>query len=115
MHEISLVQNLIEQLRQLAFANNAEKVVSVTMEIGPLSGVVIDSFQFGFDTLTASDILLGKAQLVIQKTDAFYHCSGCGHEMVTNNSRPDKCPLCGDRLLIPKGGDELILRQVEME
>jgi hydrogenase nickel incorporation protein HypA/HybF len=85
------------------------------MEIGPLSGVVIDSFQFGFDTLTASDILLGKAQLVIKTTNALYHCSGCGYEIVTNDSRPDQCLQCGDRLLIPKGGDELILRQVEME
>jgi hydrogenase nickel insertion protein HypA len=115
MHEISLVQNLIEQLRQLAADNGTAKVLTVTMEIGPLSGVVIDSFQFGFDTLTAGDKLLGGARLVIRTPDAVCRCSDCGHVMVTNGIRPEQCPLCGDRLLIPEGGDDIILRQVEME
>lgn len=115
MHEISLVQNLIEQLRQLAADNGATKVITVTMEIGPLSGVVIDSFQFGFDTLTAGDKLLGESQLAIRTPEAVFHCSDCGHIIVTSGIRPDQCPLCGDRLLVPEGGDDLILRQVEME
>lgn len=115
MHEISLVQNLIEQLRQLSADNGAEKIFTVTMEIGPLSGVVIDSFQFGFDTLTAGDKLLGESRLIITTPDAVCRCSDCGHVMVTSGIRPEQCPLCGDRLLIPESGDDLILRQVEME
>lgn len=115
MHEISLVQNLIEQLRQLAADNGAVKVLTVTMEIGPLSGVVIDSFQFGFDTLTAGDDLLAESRLVIRTPEAVCRCSDCGHIMVTSGIRPDQCPLCGDKLLIPEGDNDLILRQVEME
>lgn len=115
MHEISLVQNLIGQLRQLATDNDAERVLSVTMEIGPLSGVVIDSFQFGFDTLTTGDSLLSESKLIIRTPDAVCRCSDCGHVMVTSGIRPEQCPLCGNRLLIPEGGDDLVLRQVEME
>ena len=40
MHEISLVQNLIQQLKELAAANKSSRIITVTMEIGPLAGVV---------------------------------------------------------------------------
>ncbi len=49
MHEISLVQNLLQQLDALVLENKKNRVTKVLMEIGLLSGVVVDSFQFGFD------------------------------------------------------------------
>ena len=114
MHEISLVQGLFSQLHELAAKNNASKITSVTMEIGPLSGVVVDSFQFGFDILSADDDLVRDARLIIHVLEVNYSCTGCGH-METTATKPDQCPLCGDFLLIPDGGDDLLLRQVELE
>ncbi len=115
MHEISLVQGLIAQLRGLAAENKASKIISVTMEIGPLSGVVVDSFRFGFDILTAEDDLVRGAQLRVEVPPVRYTCSGCGKVLVTAGERPDGCPSCSELLLFPEGGDDLILRQVEME
>jgi hydrogenase nickel incorporation protein HypA/HybF len=115
MHEISLVQGLIAQLRSLAAENSASKILSVTMEIGPLSGVVVDSFRFGFDILTAEDELVRGAQLRVEVVPVRYTCTGCGKILVTAGERPDGCPDCGELLLFPDGGDDLILRQVEME
>jgi hydrogenase nickel insertion protein HypA len=115
MHEISLVQGLIEQLRGLAAENKASKIISVTMEIGPLSGVVVDSFRFGFEILVAEDDLISGAQLIIEIPQVRYTCTGCGKFLVTAGERPDGCPACSELLLIPQGGDDLILRQVEME
>lgn len=114
MHEISLVQGLFSQLQKLAEENNAVKVKSVTMEIGPLSGVVVDSFQFGFDILSADDDLVKGAHLIINVPEVNYSCTGCGH-IETTTKKPDQCPLCGDFLLIPDGGDDLLIRQVELE
>lgn len=114
MHEISLVQGLFDQLQELATANGATKIESVTMEIGPLSGVVIDSFQFGFDILSAESDLLKGAQLIINTPEVGYKCTECGHIHITSGVRPDECPECKDLLLIPDGGDDLILRQIEM-
>jgi hydrogenase nickel incorporation protein HypA/HybF len=115
MHEISLVQGLFQQLKELAAANSATKVISVTMEIGPHCGVVVDSFQFGFDILSADDELVRGAKLIIQVPPVSYRCTNCGHIEITAGSRPDGCPTCGELLLIPEGGNDLILRQVEME
>jgi hydrogenase nickel insertion protein HypA len=115
MHEISLVQGLLQQLEELAAENQAGKIISLTMEIGPLSGVVVDSFRFGFEILSAESELVKGARLIIDTPPARYLCTRCGHVVETAEGRPDGCPTCGDLLLIPEGGDDLILRQVEME
>ena len=115
MHEISLVQGLFAQLQELAATNNATKIISVTMEIGPHCGVVVDSFQFGFDILSADDDLVRGAKLIIQVPPVSYSCTNCSHVEITAGRKPDECPSCGDLLLIPDGGNDLLLMQVELE
>ncbi|MFV0435794.1 MAG: hydrogenase maturation nickel metallochaperone HypA [Desulfopila sp.] len=115
MHEISLVQGLVDQLKTLAAENSASRVLRVTMEIGPLAGVVIDAFRFGFDVLCQEDPLLEEAELVIEVPDVRYTCLTCHHQQVTAGPRPDKCTACGDVFLSADSGTDLLLRQVEME
>ncbi len=115
MHEISLVQGMLQQLSDLAVKNRASKILKITMEIGPLSGVVIDSFRFGFDILSAEDDLTRGAELVINTLPVTYRCTQCPHTVETKKDKPDGCPQCGEMFLIPEGGDDLILQQVEME
>ncbi|PID41155.1 MAG: hydrogenase accessory protein HypA [Proteobacteria bacterium] len=115
MHEISLVQGLLQQLHTIACENKCAKVVRLTMSVGPLSGVVIDSFTFGFDVLSKEDPLVSEAVLEIVIPEVLYRCSACGHEEWTAGKRPEKCGVCEETILIPEGGDDLILQQVEME
>lgn len=115
MHEMSLVQTLFLQLEELARENNCQKILTVTVEIGPLSGVVIDSFQFGFDVLAAERDLTSKARLQIEIPTLCYTCSSCGKTGERTEERPRQCPFCKETLLIPVGGDDLLLLQVEME
>ncbi len=115
MHEISLVQGLLSQLQELARQNNMNRVVSITMDIGPLSGVVADSFRFGFEILAQEDDLVRDATLVINTTTVTYRCTGCDATQQTRGDKPDNCPACGELFLLAEGGDELILNRVEME
>ena len=115
MHEISLVQGLFHQLKELAKENNADKIISVTMEIGPQSGVVIDSFRFGFNILSADDELVRGAKLVIKVPPVTYSCTECGHKEITGENKPEECSKCRELFLIPTGGEDLILQQIEME
>jgi len=115
MHEISLVQGLLDQLHSIARENNTSRVLKVTMLIGPLSGVVVESFEFGFDILSRQDDLVRNAKLKIIIPEVTYRCSNCGHEETTSDARPEQCAACKDRLLIAEKGDDLILQQVEME
>lgn len=115
MHEMSLVQNLFAQLRDLATENKATKIISVTMEIGPLCGVVLDSFQFGFDILAAEDPMFRGAKLKTKIPPVSYRCTNCNFAEESTTVKPEECQKCGDLFLIPSGGDDLILQQVEME
>lgn len=115
MHEISLVQNLVQQLKELATANKATKILTVTMEIGPLCGVVVDSFRFGFDIISAEEEFLRGAALVVEIPEVEYACSGCGLVTKSAGTRPDCCPNCRETTLFGRGGDDLILRRVELE
>jgi hydrogenase nickel incorporation protein HypA/HybF len=115
MHEISLVQGLVQQLKELAAENQTTKIISVTMEIGPLCGVVVDSFRFGFDILSSEEELIRGAQLIVEIPTVRYTCSECGNVLVIAEARPDCCPACQEATLFSEGGDDLILRQVEME
>ncbi len=115
MHEISLVQGLLNQLDELASENNKTKVLSITMTIGPLSGVVKDSFEFGFDILSQESDLVRGAELIIETTAVTYRCTTCSASETTTDSRPDQCKDCGEIFLLAEGGDELVLDTVELE
>lgn len=115
MHEISLVQGLFQQLADLAEQNQATKVITVTMQIGPLSGVVIDSFRFGFEVLAAENEMMKDAVLEIETSFVSYRCTKCNSVQETSGERPDKCNTCDEIFLLAEGGDELILQRVEME
>lgn len=114
MHEMSLVQGLLDQLQQLATEHKKNKVIAVSMEIGPFSGVVIDSFQFGFDILAKEFALTKNAKLEIKSPPASYRCCGCGKQ-IQEEQRPEICPHCSETLFSPEGSDDLILLRVEME
>lgn len=115
MHEISLVQGLLQQLHDLAARHRTSRVLKVTMVIGPLSGVVVDSFTFGFDILSREDELVKDAELEIVVPEVVYRCSSCSAEKKTSGERPSQCGSCGDTLLIAEQGNDLILQQVEMQ
>jgi len=115
MHEISLVQGLLQQLHDIAREHKTTKVTKVTMVVGPLSGVVVDSFRFGFDILTKEDELVADAELEIVIPEVTYRCSACGAVESTSGPRPENCRECGDPILIAEEGNDLILQQVEME
>ena len=115
MHEMSLVQNLFAQLKDLATENRAEKIITVTMAIGPLAGVVVDSFQFGFDVLSAEDPLFTGAELKVEIPPVTFTCTDCGFAVESTQKTLDCCQKCGELFLVSSGGDDLILKQVVME
>lgn len=114
MHELSLAQGLLSQLHDLAAQNKANRIITVKVEIGPLSGIVVDSFQFGFSALAAESPLTRAAALEISVPEAVYKCLACGYLLKSNESAA-VCPACHGKALLPEGGGDIILLQVEMD
>ncbi len=116
MHELSLAQGLIDQLVQLAAENNASRVVMVRVRIGPLAGVVVDSFRFGFDAIKDMFSVTREAVLELDCPPAGYRCLSCGRVDDYCRSVDVPCPGCGEKgKPFPVGDDDLILLQVELE
>lgn len=115
MHEFSLAQGLFTQLHQLAETNQAKKIITVRVEIGKLSGIVIDSFSFGFEVLSQESDLTKKAVLEITEIEPQHRCLDCGAILSHIDPAVNMCPECSSSRLIQHGGDDLILTQIEME
>jgi Zn finger protein HypA/HybF involved in hydrogenase expression len=69
MHELSLAQGLLTQLTEMAAAHEATKIITVRVSIGYNSGIVVDSFSFGFNAIKADDELTGDTVLEISRTE----------------------------------------------
>ena len=115
MHELSLVQNLFAQLEELLRQNNAEKILTVKVEIGPFAGVVIDSFEFAFGVMRDCEPWANGAKMILTTPKPRYQCL-CGHIQERDKLEPGVCEICGDDFLTPvSGGNDIVLQQVEME
>lgn len=112
MHEFSLAQGLMGQLLQLAEQNKATRIIKVKVTIGRLSGIVADSFSFGFEALSEENSLTKNAVLEITETEPAKRCLDCGFIIESQNRI---CPRCFSSRLAAEGGDDLVLTQVEME
>ncbi len=133
MHEVSLVQGLFSQVKEEARRHNARKVNKVEVQIGPFSGVVLESFTFAFDAMKREEPLLAEAFLTIKTSKPAYKCTNCGKALEKESSKgatshqdacttqftplfqETRCPECKEGFLCPSGGDEILLLQIEME
>lgn len=125
MHELSLASGLIEQLLSLAKEHQTQKIIQATVIIGPFSGIVVDSFTFGFEALQREHDLTRQTRLIVETPDPEYCCRSCGKSFstvegeqgLTARAWPTTrcCPHCGGDHCFAQGGDELILKQLEME
>lgn len=69
MHEFSLAQGLMQQLEDLACQHGVKKICTVRVAIGIRSGIVADSFSFGFEVLAGENPLTGEAVLEISEAE----------------------------------------------
>lgn len=69
MHEFALMKNLMKQIQNIAEANNATKVVSVTVQLGALSHISADHFREHFEDDSRFTIAEGAELIVVQMDD----------------------------------------------
>ena len=112
MHELSLCQNLIDQVTELAYKHRARSVVAVRVQIGQLAGVEPILLESAF-TIARVGTVAEEAAMITEVVAPCVVCNACGSESeVTPSSL--LCLVCGgnDTRLIR--GDELILARVEL-
>ena len=114
MHELSIVDALIEQVRgEVDRSGHGGQVTRVELSIGRLSGVNADAVRFAFQMLSPGT-LLEAAALVIAEPKAVSRCADCGAR-VEIDELAAQCPNCGSRNVVIEGGQELLLQTIELE
>jgi hydrogenase nickel incorporation protein HypA/HybF len=113
MHEMSLCESVVQVLEEQAAAQQFARVKLVRLEVGPFSGVELEALRFCFDAVTRGTLAEGAA-LEIISTQAAAWCLPCGKN-VTITERFDPCPECGGFQLQVSGGDELRIKELEVD
>jgi len=103
----------MKQVESIARERNAEKVIKITLNIGPLSGVEPELLRHAYPLATAGTIA-ADAELVMETADIVVQCSQCNSETTVT---PNKllCGSCGDFRTRVISGDELTLMRVELD
>lgn len=107
MHELSLAGGILRLIEQTRARDPFQRVTHVTLEVGALSGVEVESLRFALQAI-APDTCMAGAEIEIQEPPAQAWCLPCG-QSVPILQRLDLCPQCGSAQLQPTSGTELRL------
>ena len=114
MHEMSLTEGVIRVLEEQAEAQGFAKVKTVWVEIGDLSTVDADSLVFCFDAIRGNSPVTAEARMEIVRLPGQAWCMDCA-KAVRIGQRFDACPECGGESLQMTGGDEMRIKELEVE
>ena len=114
MHELSIVEALIEQVQEEVRRAGVEgKIAKLELSIGRLSGVNADSIRFAFELL-APDTILAGTEIVIHEPKAVCRCNSC-HAETEIDDLLLQCPRCSSDDVVIDGGRELLLQSIDVE
>lgn len=109
MHELSLTQSVVDAIAERM---GDATITSVRLEIGKLSGVVVDSIRFCFD-LVADGTTLAGATLVVDEPSGECRCKECATEFTVDDPIV-LCPACDSANVSVLSGRDLRIKSVEV-
>ncbi len=112
MHEVSLVASVVEHASLVLAGGQAEKVLSVTLRRGLLSGADPEALRFCFPHVARGTPLEG-AVLHIVEQPLELSCETCGSLTKTRELHLICGDCSGDRVSVTAGGD-LIIESMEV-
>ncbi|MHC9234545.1 hydrogenase maturation nickel metallochaperone HypA [Pseudooceanicola sp. 502str34] len=112
MHEMSLCEGIRRVVDSAAAAPDISRVTRVRLTVGRFAGVEKPALQFAWDVVMRGSKAEG-ATLEIIDLPGRALCYDCMTEVGIDN-RLDPCPDCGGGKLLPQGGDELQIKDMEV-
>ncbi len=112
MHEMSICEGIMQVVEEQAKLQSFAQVNTIRLEIGPLAGVELEALRFSFDVVTRDTIADG-CRLDVIELPAEAWCMACA-KTVTIEQRYDACPDCGGFQLQLTQGEELRIKDMEV-
>lgn len=113
MHEMSLAEGVLQLIEDSAKTQDFSRVKTVWLEIGQLAGVEVEAMKFCFDAVVNDSIAEG-AELVIIELPGQAWCMQCS-DTVLVHALFDECPRCGGHQLQVTGGNEMRVKELDVE
>ncbi|OHD67175.1 MAG: hydrogenase maturation nickel metallochaperone HypA [Spirochaetes bacterium RBG_16_49_21] len=114
MHELSIMNNILDIVLEHANKNNAQKVVRINLKIGDLSDIIPEWAQTYFDMLSKDTIADG-ATLAIEKVPVTVKCRSCGNlNTFTNKDWSFACAKCQSTDIEVIEGREFFITSIEI-
>ncbi len=111
MHELGVVFYVIRDVKEVALQNNVERVESVTLEIGQVTGVVHDMLRDCWKWAIKKEPIMDSAELIIEEIPAVTHCESCGEDYDTLKYAK-VCPNCGSEDTFLIRGREFNIKEI---
>jgi len=111
MHELTIVQALVDEAERHARERGATAIRRLALKIGELSGVEIAALESAYATFRYPGVC-ADAALEIERVPARWECPRCEH--VRAPREPLMCAACGAAMRLA-AGDEIVLERIEME
>ena len=113
MHELGVVFYVIKDVKNVAAENNINKVKSITLEIGEVSGVIHEQLLDCFKWASNKEDVTKGSELKIETIPAITYCEDCGenYETVTYGKI---CPNCNSEHTYLLQGNEFNIKEIEV-
>ena len=92
MHELPVIESILNIVMKHAELNQVQKIVSITLEVGELSDLEAEWMQHYFNFLS-NDTLAEGAELRITYTPIVLQCSQCRHSFAVKKSKSEHWPV----------------------
>ena len=110
MHELSIVMGIVDIAMQEVEKANASVIEEIEIDIGCLSTIEMNAFEFAWNQAVKQTIL-EKTEKKINRIPGKAICLDCDASFVLQNLY-DACPVCGQHLLDIVAGKELRVRSL---
>ena len=112
MHELSIVQNIIDIAQQEAGQRHAQGVEHIELDIGTLAGIDFGAFSFAWEHGRKATIL-EHADCQINRIEGSGYCSNCSSTFKVKD-RFDACPVCNNYFIEIRTGKELAVKRLTL-
>jgi len=113
MHEMALCESMIEIIEREAGVQQFATVRAVWVEIGALSHVEPEAMRFCFSAVARGGIAAGARFEIVSVPGAAW-CMSCV-KTVPLGQRYESCPECGGYQLQITAGEELRIKELEVD
>lgn len=115
MHELGIMENVLEVALEYAEQNNVKKIRAINLTVGALLNIVPDDAQKFFNCVSRNTIA-ENAKINIQRIPARIACRSCGVETDKETKHLSfLCSECGSKDLELISGREFMIALIEVE